>query len=82
MAKPKGRAMIANDLCKGCGLCVSTCPLGIIALDSATMNIKGYAPAMVQDPSRCIGCGNCGIICPDSVITVERFSRQRRGADE
>ncbi len=82
MAEPKGRVIIATDQCKGCGLCVSTCPLELIAINSSVMNVKGYAPAVLQDQSRCIGCGNCGIICPDSVITVERFARKRRGNDE
>lgn len=79
MAQTTGRVLIATDQCKGCGLCISVCPLGLLVLDTATLNVKGYGPAVVADPSRCTGCGNCGTICPDSVITVERF-RKKEGA--
>jgi 2-oxoglutarate ferredoxin oxidoreductase subunit delta len=78
MVKAKGRVLIATDQCKGCGLCISLCPLGIIVLDTAAVNAKGYVPARVTEASSCIGCGNCGTICPDSVITVERFVKQGR----
>ena len=28
-------------LCKGCGLCVSACPKGCLAIDTDTINQKG-----------------------------------------
>lgn len=60
-----------EELCKGCGLCVSACPKHIVELKEE-LNAKGYHPAGVTDMEKCIGCAFCGTMCPDCVITVER----------
>lgn len=69
----KGRVTFNEDICKGCGLCTTVCPVSILALDTSKINVKGYHPSGVTDPEKCIGCTNCATICPDVVITVERF---------
>ena len=69
----KGKVTFNEDICKGCGLCTTVCPVSILAIDTSKINAKGYHPAGVTDPEKCIGCANCGTICPDQVITVERF---------
>ena len=48
-----------EELCKGCGLCVTACPKKILALDS-TVNAKGYHPAGITNQEECIGCTSCG----------------------
>ncbi|MDR3307475.1 MAG: 4Fe-4S binding protein [Coriobacteriales bacterium] len=58
--------------CKGCGLCVDTCPQDIMALDQEVITQKGYHPAICIDQSRCTGCTSCALMCPDVAITVER----------
>lgn len=63
---------VNENVCKGCGLCVSVCPKKIIRLSPQRLNAKGYSPAEVTDQEKCIGCAMCGIMCPDSAITVER----------
>ena len=60
-----------ENLCKGCGLCVTACPKHIVALKD-TLNAKGYSPAGVTNPDECIGCAFCATMCPDCVITVEK----------
>lgn len=75
MAKAKGRVTFQEDLCKGCGLCVSVCPVKIISLDNDKINAKGYHPANVTEMDKCIGCANCATMCPDLVITVERVTK-------
>ena len=61
-----------EDRCKGCGLCVTACPKGIVALEKEKINAKGYHPATVKEMEKCIGCASCALMCPDTVITVER----------
>ncbi|PWM24529.1 MAG: 2-oxoacid:acceptor oxidoreductase [Oscillospiraceae bacterium] len=62
-----------QDRCKGCELCTAVCPRGVIRIDSAVTNRKGYHPAAAAEPDRCVACGNCARICPDSIITVIRL---------
>lgn len=73
MAKVKGNVVFDDDLCKGCGLCVSVCPVDIISLDTSRINKKGYHPAAIKEMDKCIACKNCATMCPDLVITVERL---------
>lgn len=60
-----------EELCKGCELCRSACPLGIIRM-AERINSMGYRPAEIAEPEKCIGCGSCALMCPDVVIKVER----------
>lgn len=69
MAKVKGAIVVDVEKCKGCGLCVVSCPQNVIEL-AKEVNGKGYNYAYMAQPDACIGCANCGLVCPDSVITV------------
>jgi 2-oxoglutarate ferredoxin oxidoreductase subunit delta len=62
------------DLCKGCKLCTTACPKGIVSIDGDTLNSKGFHPATVkrEDMGKCVGCAFCATICPDCAIEVER----------
>lgn len=72
MAKAKGKVIIEENRCKGCGLCTTVCPVNIVTLDTARINAKGYHPVTITDMDKCIGCTNCATMCPDNVLTVER----------
>ena len=76
----KGMVVIDVDRCKGCGLCVHVCPVGILVLSPDTFNAKGYHPVTVTDMEECIGCASCATICPDVVFTVYRKKRQPKAA--
>ena len=66
------KVIFNEERCKGCGLCVTACPKGIVALEKEKINAKGYHPAGVNEQEKCIGCASCALMCPDTVITVER----------
>ena len=63
---------VRTDRCKGCGLCVSACPKGLIAIAEDKINQRGHHPAELTDPEKCVGCASCAIMCPDCIIEVER----------
>jgi 2-oxoglutarate ferredoxin oxidoreductase subunit delta len=70
MATVRGTVEIDIETCKGCELCIDTCPQESLAL-SKEINKQGYHYAvLVQD--NCTGCVNCALVCPDAVITVYR----------
>ena len=66
------RITIDENVCKGCGLCVTACPKKIVLINRAKINEKGYNPAIVEEIEKCIACAMCAIMCPDSAITVEK----------
>lgn len=66
------KAIVNADLCKGCGLCTTACPLHIMQLSTEEMNRKGFFVAHVVEPERCTGCAMCATMCPDVAITVEK----------
>ncbi len=61
-----------SERCKGCEICIASCPKKILAFDKAHLNRSGIHPAMIVNMDECIGCGNCGMMCPDAVITIEK----------
>lgn len=69
MAKIKGAVVVDRERCKGCEVCVVTCPTDTLAL-SHEVNGKGYHFSFAVNPDACIGCTNCAVVCPDGVITV------------
>jgi 2-oxoglutarate ferredoxin oxidoreductase subunit delta len=60
---------INQDKCKGCLLCISFCPKGLIAADKK-LNRQGVRPVKFKDEGACIGCALCALICPDCCIEV------------
>ena len=64
MAKIK----IDKTKCKGCYLCVTNCPKGLIKV-SPVLNIKGIKPAFFSG-GKCTGCTMCALICPECIIEV------------
>ena len=63
------KVVICEDYCKGCELCVSVCPLHVLAL-SSRLNAQGCHPAELIDEEKCNNCTFCARICPDAAIEV------------
>jgi MinD superfamily P-loop ATPase len=55
---------IDEDLCTGCGLCVTPCAEGAIEI------IDGKAKVMKDE--LCDGAGFCLAVCPEGALTVEK----------
>lgn len=68
---------IAADRCKGCGLCVDSCPKHVLTLDERIVNPLGYHPVRLTDAAACTSCALCARICPDAVFRV--YARPREG---
>lgn len=68
---PKGEAVVDRERCKGCSLCVTVCPFGVLEL-SAEYNSSGYPVAAMAHPEKCTGCALCAQTCPDVAIEVYR----------
>ena len=62
-------AYVDEDLCVGCGLCVSLCPYSAIEKDE--MGIARVNEVL------CKGCGTCGASCPKRAITMRQFTDEQ-----
>ena len=62
------KAELVKAWCKGCGLCISQCPVHALQIGTA-LNESGYRFAVV-DAARCIGCGACYRVCPDMAFRI------------
>jgi Pyruvate/2-oxoacid:ferredoxin oxidoreductase delta subunit len=69
MARPKGSVEIKVDRCKGCGLCVASCPTKSLKMGT-TFNRLGYHAAVFCEGTGCTGCGLCFYACPEPDAVV------------
>ena len=68
----RGRVHIFEDRCKGCGYCISYCPLDVLGFTDR-FNRKGYRVPSVLREEECVNCHFCEIICPDFAILSEEL---------
>ncbi len=73
----KGYVEIDTEVCKGCNLCVISCPTDCLALNTSDTNSYGLHYAYLVNAEECIGCVNCAVICPDAAITVYRKKKEK-----
>lgn len=62
-------AVLANDRCRGLGLCTQACPMGIDVASYAHQNREPTLGSFSLQETPCIGCGGCIEICPVSALS-------------
>lgn len=65
---------VNRKACKGCDLCITSCPVDILHLDE-------HDKIVLDDPGDCIFCGLCEARCPDFAIWVENEGALRLNVD-
>ena len=60
---------LVSHYCKGCGLCVDSCPTGTLLLEDNVSSKFGIS-VKVDAPEYCIGCMMCERRCPDFAIFI------------
>jgi 2-oxoglutarate ferredoxin oxidoreductase subunit delta len=72
----KGWIEVNQLFCKGCELCVSSCPQEVLALDMEHLTSKGYHPVFLK-AAGCTGCAICALVCPEAALTIYRETAKR-----
>ncbi|MGI9103191.1 MAG: 4Fe-4S dicluster domain-containing protein [Terriglobales bacterium] len=71
-AVSRGKVKIDINECKGCGLCVDSCPPACLSL-APELNAYGVHAAQYKGEG-CTGCGICFYCCPEpGALTVYRM---------
>jgi 2-oxoacid:acceptor oxidoreductase delta subunit (pyruvate/2-ketoisovalerate family) len=60
-SKQSAKAVVDEDKCAGCGICVDVCPQGAITMDRVAK----------IDVNKCTGCSICVNECPRSAISLK-----------
>jgi heterodisulfide reductase subunit A len=67
-------AEVNEDLCSGCGLCLSICPYNAIEQITKTEDGEEKRVSHVLE-GVCKGCGSCAAACPSNAIEQKGFKR-------
>ncbi len=75
----RGRVVIREENCRGCGMCVRDCPA--FALELERTDRETYR--LIYHPERCAYCGQCELSCNFKAITLlNEFVPARRSVKE
>jgi 2-oxoglutarate ferredoxin oxidoreductase subunit delta len=75
----RGKVTVDVEECKGCGLCVESCPPKCLEL-GPELNTYGAHPVHYTGQG-CTGCGICFYCCPEpGALTVYRVKAKAKAA--
>ncbi|NHJ32963.1 MAG: FAD-dependent oxidoreductase [Asgard group archaeon] len=63
-------ASLNQEVCVGCGSCISTCAFNALSL---IVNDEGLVKSKINE-ILCEGCGVCVVACPSSAITMNHYT--------
>ncbi len=66
-------ASLNQNVCVGCGSCISTCAFNALSL---TLNDKGLVKSKINE-ILCEGCGVCVVACPSGAITMNHYTNEQ-----
>jgi coenzyme F420 hydrogenase subunit beta len=69
--------IVKNDLCTGCGTCVSFCPTGSIKMVDSRQDV--FHPQV--DNATCTYCGYCMKVCPGQQVDFKQLYREIYGRE-
>jgi len=58
------KALVDDERCSGCTLCVKTCPYDAITMENGIAKV---------DDVRCRGCGTCSSVCLSNAIALRYY---------
>ncbi|MGA3087279.1 MAG: 4Fe-4S dicluster domain-containing protein [Terriglobales bacterium] len=78
-AQARGKVTVDAEECKGCGLCVESCPPKCLELGT---DLNEYGAHFAHyTGENCTGCGICFYCCPEpGAITVYRVQAKAKAA--
>ncbi len=63
-------AVVDEELCAGCGMCVAVCPYDAPAIDEL-WSVSRINPVV------CKACGACAVTCPSNAIRLQHFAAEQ-----
>lgn len=69
------KIVIDEELCKGCGICISLCPLKNLGR-SDKLSSRGIFLPVEVNKDKCKGCRICEYYCPDLAIYVVKEAKK------
>lgn len=64
-------AVVNQQTCIGCGLCVEVCPYQAIDLEKTDIPNRGKGITIAKvNPDKCMGCGLCSAVCRSASIEL------------
>jgi heterodisulfide reductase subunit A len=78
---PAVSAVVDEQTCVGCGVCVDVCPVEAIELTEELVPVVTFGVATVISAMKkvakvgdgCIGCGSCASYCPSGAMSLKHF---------